>query len=69
MEDNLPQSFSSLRSSQSKMPSQKLVEGTHCPDLHRRPTHSFSVQKNKEKCINDIKKKIYTIFINNTVAG
>lgn len=43
--ENLPQSFSSLRSSQSKKPSQKLSEGTHCPELHRRPTHSVTAKK------------------------
>lgn len=62
--ENLPQSFSSLRSSQSKKPSQKLSEGTHCPELHRRPTHSVTAKKiKKELCIKSSNRsKSQTIF-------
>lgn len=63
--ENLPQSFSSLRSSQSKKPSQKLSEGTHCPELHRRPTQSVTAKKKhkKELCIKSSNRsKSQTIF-------
>lgn len=65
--ENLPQSFSSLRSSQSKKPSQKLSEGTHCPELHRRPTHSVTAKKLRKNYVlkvqTEVNHKQYLILV------